>query len=158
MTTGVVLGSADRTPHDNPTAVEASRDKLVAGDEFTLSLLARHVTRMEERARLAGAELVADAFVFSDAVDGSEPWKPGAVTRYFGRLRDRLDLGHVKFRSLRRFMGTYGQDLGFSLAQVAIRAGHDPAVAAKHYTGKVAESDRALAEAVSMLLREENLG
>ena len=30
--------------------------------------------------------------------------------------------------------------------QVAMRAGHDPSVAAKHYTGSVAASDRALAE------------
>lgn len=31
-------------------------------------------------------------------------------------------------------MDTYGQELGFLLAQVAMRAGHDPAVASKHYT------------------------
>lgn len=96
--------------------------------------------------------------MFSDAIDGSEPWKPGAITRYFARPRDRGDLPHVEFRSLRRFMGSYGQDLGFSLAQVALRAGHDPAVAAKHYTGKVPETGRALAEAVSSLLQGENLG
>ena len=49
-------------------------------------------------------------------------------------------------------METYGQEAGFSLSQVAIRAGHDPAVAGKHYTGRVSESDRALAEAIEALL------
>ncbi len=49
-------------------------------------------------------------------------------------------------------METYGQEAGFSLAQVAIRAGHDPAVAAKHYTGRVSEADRALAAAIENLL------
>lgn len=58
----------------------------------------------------------------------------------------------LQFKHLRKFMETYGQDLGFSLAQVAIRAGHDPAVASKHYTGRVAESDRELATAIEDLL------
>ena len=37
-------------------------------------------------------------------------------------------------------------------AQVALRAGHDPSVAGRFYTGNVAEADRRLAEAVSGLL------
>jgi hypothetical protein len=49
-------------------------------------------------------------------------------------------------------METYGQDLGFSPVQVALRAGHDPSVAARNYTGKVAEADRELARAVASLL------
>ena len=49
-------------------------------------------------------------------------------------------------------MDTYGQELGFSLAQVAMRAGHDPAVASKHYTGRVVQADRDLALAISELL------
>lgn len=55
-------------------------------------------------------------------------------------------------KSLRAFMDTYGQELGFTLTQVAMRAGHDPAVAARHYTGKVRESDREMADALSGLL------
>ena len=109
---------------------------------------------MEERAAAAGTELLADAYLFSDAADGCEPWRPGAVTLYFSRLRTRAGLDHLNFHSLRKFMETYGQDLGFSPVQVAMRAGHDPSVAAKHYTGKLAESDRALAEAVSGLLAD----
>jgi hypothetical protein len=49
-------------------------------------------------------------------------------------------------------MGTYGQDLGFSLTQVAVRAGHDPAVAGRHYSGSVPEADRDLAQAIDDLL------
>ncbi len=61
------------------------------------------------------------------------------------RLRDRNDLGHVTVKSLRAFMDTYGQELGFTLSQVAMRAGHDPAVASRHYTGKVSETDHEIA-------------
>jgi len=36
--------------------------------------------------------------------------------------------------------------------KVSMRAGHDPAVAAKHYTGRVQQSDRDLADAIGSLL------
>lgn len=134
------------------------RSRQVATDSFMMQMLNKHVDWMTHRAGSAGVSLQPSAFLFSDAADGSEPWKPDSITQYFGRLRDRLELGHLEFRSLRRFMDTYGQELGFSLAQVALRAGHDPAVASKHYTGQVPATDRALADALSMLLQEEILG
>lgn len=56
----------------------------------------------------------------------------------------------------RKFMETYGQEMGFSITQVAMRAGHDPSIAAKHYSGRVAETDRALANAVASLLAPPN--
>ena len=58
---------------------------------------------------------------------GGRGWKPGEWT-------DDTQLEHLDFRYLRKFMETYGQNLGFSPVQVALRAGHDPSVAAKHYT------------------------
>lgn len=131
------------------------RIRRVALDEFTLDLLRTQVEVMEKRAASAGVELLEDCYIFSDTIDGSEPWKPGAVTQYFSRLRKRVGLDHLNFHSLRKFMETYGQDLGYSAVQVALRAGHDPSVAAKHYTGKVAEADRALADSVAGLLRSE---
>ncbi len=41
------------------------------------------------------------------------------------------------------------------MAQVAMRAGHDPAVAGKHYTGRVIQADRDLAGAIGQLLAVE---
>jgi len=43
-------------------------------------------------------------------------------------------------------------DMLTARAAVAMRAGHDPSVASKHYTGKIAAADRALASAVASLL------
>jgi hypothetical protein len=51
-------------------------------------------------------------------------------------------------------METYAQDLGFAPATVAMRAGHDPSVMSKHYTGRIEEADRALASAVAALISE----
>lgn len=74
------------------------------------------------------------------------------MTQYFNRLRQRVGVGDLTFHSLRKFMETYGQHLGFTPVQVAMRAGHDPSVAAKHYTASVDEADRALASAVASVL------
>ena len=128
------------------------RVRHVALDDGAVAMLASHVETMRSRASAVGAELRPDAYLFSDSPDGSEPWKPDSVTQYFVRLRERCGLGHLDLHSLRKFMETYGQDLGFSAAQVAMRAGHDPSVAAKHYTGNVADADRALAAAVASLV------
>ncbi len=133
------------------------RRRAVALDERTLRMLGDQLEAIEERASAGGVELVSDAFVFTDSLTGSDPWDPDAVSQYFGRLRTRLGLNDLTFKTLRRFMDTYGQELGFPLAQVAVRAGHDPAVAAKHYTGRVTETDRALASAISKLLQTEGL-
>lgn len=129
------------------------RRRLLAIGDRTLQLVQAQRQMMADRALQLGVELSEDASVFSDAPDGVEPWKPDAVTQYFGRLRDRTGVrSELQFKHLRKFMETYGQDLGFSLAQVALRAGHDPAVASRYYTGRVAESDHALASAIEDLL------
>ena len=58
-------------------------------------------------------------------------------------MRKRVGLDHLDFHHLRKFMETYGQEMGYSVTQVAMRAGHDPSIAAKHYSGRVSETDRA---------------
>jgi integrase len=126
--------------------------RRVALDSRSLGIITDQLAMMAGRTEGLSVDLDTDCFLFSDALDGSEPWRPMMVTRYFGRLRSRLGLDHLSFKSLRRFMDTYGQDLGFAPAQVALRAGHDPSVAGRFYTGNVAEADRQLAEAVSGLL------
>lgn len=142
-------------PKNQPLTEAPTKNRRVrhlAIDQHTTDTLASQITAMEQRATAESISLRPDAFVFSDALDGSEPWRPGAITLYFTRLRKRVELDHLTFHSLRKFMGTYGQDLGFSPVQVAMRAGHDPSVAAKHYTGNIAEADRALADAIGALL------
>jgi integrase len=128
------------------------RQRTLALDDLTLSMLRAQVEMLEQRAALANVQLAPDAYVFSDDIAGLVPWKPDAVSQYFGRLRQRTGLAHLDFHSLRKFMETYGREMGYSVTQVAMRAGHDPAVAAKHYSGRVVETDRELAHAVASLL------
>lgn len=128
------------------------RSRPVALDDFTMSMLKAQIDFVTERAKAAEVQLDDDPYVFTDDVDGSEPWGPNTITQYFKRLRERCGLDHLDFHYLRKFMETYGQDLGFSPVQVAMRAGHDPSIAAKHYTGSIEETDRALSEALAGLL------
>jgi integrase len=137
-------------PKEIPT--KNRRSRFVALDATTLSMLQTQAEMIEKRAQEFEVPVVDDPYLFSDAIDGSEPWKPDGITQYFTRLRSRVGLDHLDFHYLRKFMETYGQDLGFSAAQVAMRAGHDPSVAARHYTGFVEQTDRSLAEAVAALL------
>jgi integrase len=124
----------------------------LALDPITISMIEAQLQAAADRASKVGTELVEDHFLFSNSVDGSTPWRPSSISQYFGRLRDGAELPHLKFKHFRKFMDTYGQELGFSLAQVALRAGHDPAVASRHYTGKVSDTDRALAAALASLI------
>jgi len=128
------------------------RTRLLALDELTAAMLRAQLAEVEERAALVRVDLVDDPYVFTDSADGSEPWKPDTISQYFGRMRKRVGLDHLDFHDLRKFMETYGQEMGYSVTQVAMRAGHDPSIAAKHYSGRVSETDRALAKAVASLI------
>jgi integrase len=127
--------------------------RTVAVDDRVLEVFENHLADVERAAAAVGCQLIEDPYVFSLSPTGDDPWDPDTITQFFRHLRSRLELDHLEFKGLRRFMDTYGQELGFSLAQVSIRSGHDPAVASKHYTGRVSEADRELAAAMFRLLR-----
>jgi integrase len=137
-------------PREIPT--KNRRARPVALDDLTLAMLRQQLTMLEERAASAEVTLADDPYLFSDEADGSGPWKPDSLTQFFLRVRERVGLDHLVFHSLRKFMETYAQDLGFAPAAVAMRAGHDPSVMAKHYTGRIEDADRSLATAVAGLI------
>ena len=131
------------------------RVRTIAIDDLTSAIFQARVQMVRARADFARVDVVSDAFVLTDAPDGSEPRKPDAVSKFFARLRKRIGLDHLDFHYLRKFMETYGQEVGYSVAQVSMRAGHDPSIAAKHYSSRVSETDRALATVVASLLDPE---
>jgi integrase len=136
--------------HEIPT--KNRRTRTLALDDLTVAILRAQLADVEARSALVHVDLVEDPYVFTDAADGSVPWKPDTISQYFGRMRERVGLDHLNFHDLRKFMETYGQEMGYSVTQVAMRAGHDPSIAAKHYSGRVSETDRALAKAVASLI------
>lgn len=55
------------------------RVRMLAVDDATAAVLRAQIQMVEDRARAGGVELIADPYVFNDAADGSEPWKPDAM-------------------------------------------------------------------------------
>ena len=88
------------------------RIRVVALDELTAATLSAQVASLASRAQFAGVELADDHYVFSDAADASVPWKPDSLSQYFNRLRERAGTPHISLHGLRKFMETYGQEMG----------------------------------------------
>jgi integrase len=72
----------------HPTKTHAERE--VPLDAFTMAALADLRVWSEQRAADAGTALAPNAFIFSDAADGSAPWQPNRLSDVVGRLRDRV--------------------------------------------------------------------
>lgn len=62
-----------------------------------MGLLAEQLHQVEVRAASVDHLMAGDPFVFTDALDGGTPWRPGAVSLYFQWLRQQLDLDHLSF-------------------------------------------------------------
>ncbi|MFZ8999546.1 MAG: tyrosine-type recombinase/integrase, partial [Ilumatobacteraceae bacterium] len=70
--------------------------RRVSLDAGTAAALVDHHARATDRARMCRVPLAADAFVFSNAVDGSEPWFPDSVSRSFRLLCDKEGVPGVR--------------------------------------------------------------
>lgn len=128
------------------------RWREVALDPATVAVVEAHIDTLRHRADHGGAAFRDDGYLFTDTLIGDEPWHPHIVTDTFRRLAADLELKHLTFHSLRKFMESRALDAGFSVAEVAHRAGHDPAVLMRFYAGGVMESEEKLAEAIASLL------
>jgi integrase len=82
---GIVSGPHGLVEKDTKTH-SARRVSLDAG---TAAILIEHRQRMVHLAATCRVDVDADAFVFSNAVDGSVPWFPDSVSRSFKRLGKR---------------------------------------------------------------------
>lgn len=131
------------------------RWREVALDPATVLVVQGLIESKQHRAEQSGATFRPDGYLFTDTLVGDTPWNPHVVTDTFRKLAADLDLKHIHFHSLRKFMESRALDAGFSIAEVAHRAGHDPAVLMRFYAGGVAESETKLAEAVASLLAPE---
>ncbi len=81
------------------------REDALAIDDLTAAIPRVQIEEVERRADLAQVDLVENPYVFTDAVDGSVPWKPDTVSQYFSRRRGRIGLDHPDFSDLRKFVG-----------------------------------------------------
>ncbi len=92
------------------------------------------------------------AFVFSQEVDGSEPWRPDSTTRAFARLCRRAGLEGVRLHDLRHYVATRLLASGVDVRTVAGRLGHrDAATTLNVYSHFLAGADREAANVLGRL-------
>lgn len=128
------------------------QSRRVSLDAGTVATLEEHRARAETNAEAAGVTLTGDSYVFSRAVDGSEPWRPDATTRDFGVLREKAGVSGVRLHDLRHYVATRLLAAGIDVRTVAGRLGHrNPATTLNVYSHFVPESDQEAAEALGEL-------
>jgi len=127
-------------------------DRLVLAPPVGHRLVVRPVCRVEGSS--ATAPLIADAFAFSHAADGSMPIRPDKVTGSFRRLGNRLGLKGVRLHDLRHFAATRMLAAGVPIRTVSGRLGHaDASTTLGVYAHFVEASDQDAAAVMGLLVR-----
>jgi integrase len=125
----------------------------VALDVYTVTALIALHDACFARAADAGVVLPGDALVFSDALDGSKPWRPNSVTARYCGLRDRIGLHDIRLHDLRHFMATALLNAGVNPKTIATRGGWaDVAMMLNRYAHSLPAADHAAATAMGELL------
>ncbi len=123
--------------------------RRIALDPSTVDVLRAHRDRVDERAAMAGVVLSPAAYVWSQDLDAGTPYRPDRVTGAFRTLRDRLDLAHVTFHSLRHFTATTLAAAGVGIRTIAGRLGHaNPGITLRTYAHFLDAADREAATAI----------
>ncbi|MDN5854028.1 MAG: tyrosine-type recombinase/integrase [Actinomycetia bacterium] len=128
--------------------------RKIALDEHTVSLLTTHRKLFESRCAELVVPLSPDAFVFSPAVDGAEPYLPRAISQRYRRLALRLKLRSTRLHSLRHYSATELVAAGVDIRTVAGRLGHGSggATTLKVYAAWVNEADRRAAATMATIV------
>ncbi|MGH9019275.1 MAG: site-specific integrase [Acidimicrobiales bacterium] len=123
--------------------------RRLALDPSTVEVFHRQRLRDEERAQAADVALSADAYVWSQTLDASAPYRPDRVTGIFRNLTDRLDMPHVTFHTLRHFAATTLAGTGVAVRTIAGRLGHaNPNLTLRTYAHFLEAADRDAALAI----------
>ena len=149
---GVVTGPDGLVEKD--TKSHAAR--RIALDERAAVVLADHAAHMRANAAAGRITLADNAFVFSNTVDGSEPWYPDSVSRSFQRLCKQEGLTGVRLHDLRHFVASQLLSAGVDVRTVAGRLGHrNAATTLNVYAHFLEQSDRAAADVIGRLIADE---
>ena len=131
--------------------------RRVSLDAGTAAAVAEHHERMMNRAAMCRLETAADAFVFSNAADGSAPWFPDSVSRSFKRLCEKEGVPDVRLHDLRHFVATQLLSAGVDVRTVAGRLGHrNAATTLNVYAHFVEQTDRKAADIMGGVLRDNS--
>jgi site-specific recombinase XerD len=130
--------------------------RLVALGPATMGMLRRLRLRAETAAANSGTKLAKDAFVFSDAPDGSRPWVPTTTWLRYRRLCEECGVEATRLHDLRAMMSTELIERGVPVPVVSARLGHaqnsTTAMTLDVYTGRNPELDQRAGDLMDRLL------
>lgn len=127
--------------------------RRIAIGATTAAAVGEHMEGMARRAAAAGERLVDNPWVFSTAVDCSQPWRPDLVSLAWRRLCRRAGV-RVRLHDLRHFTATEMLDAGVPLRTVAGRLGHRrTSTTADIYAAWLPASDREAADLLEGRMR-----
>ena len=131
------------------------RPRRLALDPSTVAVLRRHQNNAEDRARASSVVLSDDAYIWSQHLDASVPYRPNRVTGAFKNLTGRLGLKDVTFHTLRHFAATSLAGTGVSVRTIAGRLGHtNPNLTLRTYAHFLEAADRDAARALHAISRQ----
>ena len=150
-----LVGERNDELAEKSTKTHASR--RISLDRATIRSLESQRRLSEERARAVGIKLPARAHVFSDAPDGSVPWRPN-VTHAFIHLCNEVGVTGVRLHGLRHFAATRLLAAGVPVNTVVGRLGHANAATTLNVYGHFLESSDEWAAQVLGSLFDEPTG
>jgi integrase len=136
---------------EKDTKTHAAR--RIALDPGTLAVLDEHLAAAEARAHAAEVDLPPTAYLFSAEPDGSIPWTPTTVTKWFRSTCDALGIDKVRLHDLRHFAATRLLAAGVPVRTVSGRLGHaNAATTLTVYAHFLEASDQAAADVMGALV------
>ena len=130
---------------------KTGKTRRIPLDPQTCEILARHRQHMEERAEAIGTVLHPNAYLFSDAADGSEHWRPDSTSRRFRTVCQRSGV-RVTLYALRHQAATTLIDRGVDAKTVSERLGNSVATVLGTYTRARSAADRQAASIIARAL------
>lgn len=135
--------------HEKATKTHGTR--VIAVGPSVVDALRLWRVAMAERALASVGTLVRDPFVFSDALDGSRPWRPDTATKRFGRFRDQAGIDGVRQHDLRHYVATTLLAANIDAKSVAGRMGHTRVATTNDlYARATPARDRAAADVLTI--------
>jgi integrase len=148
---GIVLAGGQLIEQGTKT----HQSRRVTLDGPTRDALEEHRSMADAESVAVGVRLGKESFVFSDAPDGSVPWRPDSTSRAFRELCRRTGVSGVRLHDLRHYVATRLLASGIDVRTVAGRLGHrNPATTLNVYAHFVPEADSEAAGALGALFEE----
>ena len=148
---GIVLAHG----HLVEQGTKTHQSRRVTLDPDTVAALLDHKHASEANASATGSALTPDSFVFTNAPDGSSPWRPDSTSRAFRVLCSRAGVSDVRLHDLRHYVATRLLTAGIDVRTVAGRLGHrNPATTLNVYAHFVPETDSEAAAALGEVFRD----